>query len=58
MTAQAILDEARVQLLEAVLTGRLDADRARAILVGLEAHAGDLAALSRARSPAAAGSAR
>ncbi len=57
MTAQTILNEARAQLLEAVLTGRLDADRARAILAGVEAHADELVELSRARSPAAAGTA-
>ncbi len=38
------LSEARARLVEAVVAGRLDAGRARAIFAGLNAHAEDIVA--------------
>ena len=51
MSTKVLLEDVRARLVEAVLVGRLDADRARAIFAGVEAHSQEIAAWVEPRVP-------
>ena len=51
MSTKVLLEDVRARLVEAVLAGRLDADQARAIFAGVEAHSQEIAAWVEPRVP-------